>query len=261
MSRIRSTTVTVAVAMAVSAAMGEELGLHPDLTWASRYMAHGFNINEDNPSFQPSLHVETRVPGMQIAVWAGLPTDRDQSASDEYDFLVKYATTLNAGDRWAVRLNAYVDYWIYPHTADAGEIDPETGAAISELEGWKFNGGIALPALLPLGPAPLVPSYNYYYWTPRQDDLFTAGGVHELGLAYALPVAGKQTLDLSSTLNYHDGVFDVEPGWSHATASLSTTFRAAGVRISPGVNYQWSFEDTVNEEDEFWAQLSVALDL
>ncbi len=246
--------------LAAGGAMGDEWGLHPDLTLASQYMAHGFNINGDHASLQPSLHVETKVPGLQLAVWAGLPTDRDLDASDEYDYLVKYATTFNAGERWAVRVNGYVDYWIYPNTENAGEVDPATGAAVNELEGWKFNGGFALPALLPLGPAKLVPSYNYYYWTPRQDDLFTAGGVHELGLAYALPVAEGQTLDLSSTVNYHDGVFDVEAGWSHVTASLSTTFHVAGTRVSPGVNYQWTFEDTVNEEDEFWGQLSVARD-
>lgn len=258
---MKSIGVAAACVLAAGLAGAEaELGLHPDLTLASQYMAHGFNINGEHASLQPSLHVETKVPGLQLAVWAGLPTDRDFEASDEYDFLVKYATTLNAGERWAVRVNGYVDYWIYPNTENAGEVDPATGAVVNELEGWKFNGGFALPELLPLGSAKLVPSYNYYYWTPRDAGVFVEGGVHELGLAYALPVAEKQTLDLSSTVNYHDGVFDVDPGWSHATASLSTTFRVAGLRVSPGVNYQWTFEDTVNEEDEFWGQLSVARD-
>lgn len=253
-------------AVAALSASAAQFGLHPDLTWASKYMAHGFNINGDNPSFQPSLHVDTLVPGLQFAVWAGLPTDRDDRAKDEFDYMLKYGRTCNADSPWAVNVHGYVDYWLYPNTANAGEIDPATGEVIDELTGWKFNGGVALPKLLPLGPANLVPGYNYYYWTPRDEDVFQSGGVHELLLSYALPadavlpVASKQTIDLGSSLNYHDGVFDVKEGWSHATASLSTTFNLSGTRITPGVNYQWSFEDTVNDEDEFWAQVSVARD-
>lgn len=248
------------LAAAATAASAAGLGLHPDLTLASKYMAHGFNINGDNPSFQPSLHIDTQVPGLRFAVWAGLPTDRDEDASDELDYLVKYGRTINADSDWAVECHGYVDYWLYPNTPNKGEADPATGEVTDEKAGWKFNGGFSLPKLIRVGPATLVPSYNYYYWTPRESDIFEAGGVHEIGLSYALPAMAGQALDLGTTINCHDGAFDVDAGWSHATASASTTFNVAGTRITPGINYQWSFEDTVNPEDEFWAQLSVALD-
>jgi len=235
----------------------DNYGVHADVTLASKYMAHGFNVNGEHASLQPSLTLDTLVPGLRLSVWAALPVNRDQRAEDELDYLVKYGHTFFADSALAVNLHGYVDYWLYPNSAT------ETSG---DLEGWKFNGGLTLPKLPPIGPANLVPSYNYYFWTPKDAGGFEDGGVHELFLNYSpplkslLPVAGARTLDLGASLNYHDGVFGVEPGWSHATAHLSTTFGVAGINLTPSVNYQWSFEDTIDTEDEFWAAFSVAAD-
>lgn len=245
--------------LATGVVAADSLGLHPDVTVASKYMAHGFNINGDHVSVQPSLHVDTKIPGLQLAAWAGLPADRDFRGQDEFDYLLKYNTTLGGDSVWAVKLNAYVDYWLYPNHPGAGEIDEKTGEVNPDLKGWKFNGGLSLPNLLPVGGTKIVPGYNYYYWTPQNEDDFEAGGVHEITLNCGVPVAG-QSIDLGTSLNYHDGVFGVEPGWSHATAQVASTFKAGTAKITPSVNYQWSFEDSVNDEDEFWAALSVAAD-
>lgn len=246
------------VAMVLQTARAvDELGLHPDLTLASKYMAHGFNVNGEHASLQPSLLVDTKVPGLQFFAWAALPVNRDFRAKDEFDYLVKYGRTFLADSALAVNLHGYADYWIYPNSAADGADD---------LKGWKFSGGASLPELLPLGPANLVPSYTYYFWTPQDDGGFEDGGVHEFFLGYNpplrsfAPVAGDRTLNLGASLNYHDGVFGVEPGWSHATAHVSTSLEIATLKISPSLNYQWSFEDTIDPEDEVWAAVSVARD-
>lgn len=255
---LRSLSVPLLLALTVSAvAVAGELGVHPDVTLAGKYMAHGFNVNGEHRSLQPSLTLDTMVPGLRLTAWAALPVDRDYRAEDEFDYLVKYGRTLFADSPAAVNLHGYVDYWLYPNSATDGGAD---------LEGWKFHGGVTLPNLLPAGPANLVPSYNYYFWTPKDSGGFEDGGVHELFLNYSpplktlLPAPDGQTLDLGASLNYHDGVFGVEPGWSHATAHLSTTFAVSRLKLTPSLNYQWSFEDTVNDEDEFWGAFSVAAD-
>lgn len=255
---MRLAVLVCVAASGVSAA--DSFGLHPDVTVASKYMAHGFNINGDHPSLQPSLHVDTLVPGLQFTAWAALPTDRDDRASDEFDYLIKYGRLIGGEAPWAFLVHGYVDYWLYPNHPNAGQVDESTGEVTPDLKGWKFNGGVSFPNLLPLGPAKLVPGYGYYFWTPQDENTFEDGGVHELTLNYGLPVTKGQSLDLGASLNYHDGVFGVEPGWSHATAQASTTFKAGVVKVTPSVNYQWSFEDSVNDEDEFWAALSVAAD-
>ena len=61
-------------------------------------------------------------------------------------------------------------------------------------------------------------------------------------------------------MNYHEGALGTKEGWSHATAHLSATFNLGGFKLTPSVNYQWSFEDTVNTENDFWAVLSLARD-
>lgn len=248
------------------AGAADDLGVHVDLTLAEKYMAHGFNINGDHASFQPSLTLDTKVPGLQLTAWSAMPVNREQDEKNEFDYLLKYGHTFFGGEPYAVNVHGYVDYWEYPNTRDAGSVDPATGSPIEDLTGWKFNGGVTLPKLLPLGPACLVPSYNYYFWTPRHSGGFEDGGVHEIFLNYNpplesfLPVGGKQTLDLSASINNHDGAFGVQPGWSHATAHASTTFVIATLKVTPSVNYQWSFEDTVDNEDEFWTSISVARD-
>ncbi len=68
----------------------------------------------------------------------------------------------------------------------------------------------------------------------------------------------EQTLSLTWEITYNDGVYGSEADWSHSTGGLSTTFEWKGVAFAPAANYQWSFEDTVNDEDEFYASFGIA---
>jgi hypothetical protein len=242
-------------------------GLGVDLTYASTYMAHGFNIGEsDRPSLQPSVSVNLPWPGLQVAYWGAIPPDEDWDVLDEQDYLLKFNRTWFADECWAFNLHHYIDYWTYPHLSVLEDKDGEpTNAA--HKDGLKFMTGVSFPKLLPIGPTAIVPAYNVYYWTPVQDNLFESGAVHELGLSSGLPIpsalgwAKGQTLDVATTINYNDGVFGVNAGWSHATAGLASTFPMGAVKVTPAVNYQWSFETTVDPEDEFWATLTLSWSL
>ena len=52
--------------------------------------------------------------------------------------------------------------------------------------------------------------------------------------------------------------FQVDSGWSHLATGLSTTFEYKGIGFTPEINYQSSWEDTVNDEDEFWFTFGVS---
>jgi len=234
----------------------EPWGVTADVTVASKYIVHGWNLGGDSWSFQPALTLRTMVPGVEVQFWAALPFDRDYRAQDEIDFIVHYRRDLFPEENWVTSFHAFADYWIYPH-----QTNDETGR---QFRGIKYKAGVSMPHLLPLFGAYLVPEYNYYYWQAVDTDAFEEDGAHELFLRYGLPL-GKfmpaqegQTLSLGTSVTYHQGAFGNESGFSHCTAHAATSMHFGPVTFTPAVNYQWSFEDTINEDDEFWASVSLS---
>jgi len=246
------------------AAKGEDksLGMTADLTLASKYMTDGFNVGGNHPAWMPSLAVNTTVPGLYFQFWSALPVDRDNQQFDEYDFMARYSRDFFDGSLCKLNLHGYYDYWVYPHDEYTTNENGETIAAQSK-RGQKVHAGLSLLELFPLFGSYLVPSYNYYYWFPDQADLFRSGAHQEFALSYthALPVfipgATKQDVTLGGSLNYHDGAFGVQSGWSHTTALLGTSADLFGCTLGASINYQWSYIESVDPENEFWATLSV----
>jgi hypothetical protein len=251
--------------MAWCAAMAGEAkdwGVTADLTLASKYMTDGFNVGGNHAAWMPSLAINTTVPGFYLMFWSALPTDRNRQQYDEYDFMARYSHNFLEGSPFKVNLHGYYDYWAYPHDELTQDKHGQT-IAPQNFRGQKLHGGISLLELLPIAGAHLVPSYNYYYWFPDQKDLFQAGAHHELLLNYShelpvfIPGAKKQDITLGGSLNYHDGVFGVESGWSHTTAHVSTSVAALGCTFGASANYQWSYIESVDPENEFWATVSI----
>ncbi len=233
----------------------EDWGVTANITLASKYLAHGWNLGGDSWSFQPSLTLETKVPGVSLQVWAALPFDRDLHENDELDFLLHYSRDFFREDPWLMSFHGFADYWVFTR-----QVQEDSGR---QFRGIKYKAGVAFPFLIPMFETHLVPEYNYYYWQSIDSKAFSEGGAHEFFLRHAIPLRALlpaqegQTLDLSSSLTYHQGSFGNETGFSHATVHMATSFAVGPVSISPSVNYQWSFEDTINEDDEFWATFSV----
>jgi hypothetical protein len=247
---------------ATAAEEAKEWGVTADLTVATKYMTDGFNVGGDHTAWMPSVAVNTTVPGFFIMFWSALPVNRDRQQYDEYDFMARYSRNFLEGSPLKVNLHGYFDYWVYPHDELTKDKNGQT-IAPQNFRGLKFHGGLSLLELLPLFGSHLVPSYNYYYWTPDQKNLFQAGAHHELFLSYShdlptfIPGAKRQDFTLGGSLNYHDGVLGVEPGWSHTTAHASTSVDALGCTFGASVNYQWSYIASVDPENEFWATVSV----
>lgn len=229
-----------------------------DYTYASRYVTHGFNVG-DTPAHQPSIGLSSdKLPGFSFLLWTSLTVDRDKKLKDEWDFMFFYNRTIMEDHPWAIAMSTYYDYWFYPNNEQPGGKD---------LQGHKFHIGGTLPNLIPMPEGfSLVPGYNYYFWTPVTDDQFTRGGSHELPLTLEIPLplpeatAVPQSINLKGTINYSAGYFDVETGWSHATASIGTGAPIwEMISWHASLDYQWTFTDTLNGNDDniFWGTLGV----
>lgn len=258
-------SIFVCVLLCSKGTYGEDkAGIYTDLTMASKYMAHGWNIGGDEFSFQPSVTADFLMPGLQATAWTAYPFEEDTRSNHEIDYLLKYNRTISGGELCKINLHGYFDYWVYPHLVKTENGNGDT-ISPTRLDGTKYHIGMSL--LIPVAGANLVPSYNVYYWRPSTHDLFKAGYVHELFLQYNhempvfIPGADRQTIGGGASLSYHTGAMGVNSGWSHSTAHLSMGADAAGLNFSVSANQQWSYEDTVNPENEFWWTVSVAKSL
>ncbi len=231
-----------------------------DLTVASRYVAHGINIGDDEAVVQPSVFLQNVfTPGLEFFVWTNFAIDREQHAADEYDFVVRYTRLLAPRSPFGVRAFALADYYVYPHyelpVNKNGKLIEKT-----DFNGFKLGSGIEFVNLIPpLGPVKLIPGYSLYYWTPIEKKLFEDGYANEFSLTCVvpLPIQERQLLFIRAVRNYYSEIFGIERGLSHTSLHMATTFNFGHFQVRPTVNYQWTHEPTMNHEDEFW--FSIAL--
>ena len=231
------------------------LGVDLDLTWVSKYIWHGFDLFADKAAFQPSVNIDLWGSGFSVNYWASIPGSSGLVNATEYDYTIAYDRSLFEGEKYATDVTANYIYYDFPH-------EPDTAADTQEL-----GVGFAWPNILPAG---LVPSYYVgKIWASKSDsDLGgnVGGFIHVFGLAYDLTVPGflpdtsEQILSLTADMTYNDGYGSAtaDHDWSHATLGISTGFEIGGATFTPGVYYQISMDDSVNENNEVWVSLSMA---
>jgi hypothetical protein len=138
---------------------------------------------------------------------------------------------------------------------------------------------LSWPNLLPV--PGLQPSYAFAYMFPGRDNRWAEirrpgfddnaqGMFHILMLDYAfttpalIPSMDDQVIKLHSELVYNGGVSPfgrrVNSGFSDAVVGASTDFAFGldrNIVLTPAVYYQFSLEDTVNPENEFWVSVGL----
>lgn len=249
---------------ALSAASAPKLDFMVDLTWASVYMTDGFKVAGDNPVMQPSVTVGLPATGLSGTVWSSLELNRGVQQYDELDFMAKYGRDLFAGTAHAINLHGFLDYWLYPRMDVYPDINDDTNP--QSKHGNKAHAGVSLTELIPLWGSHIVPSYNVYYWffwAQNRRDQYLGGAHHELMLSYSnfiprfLPGTTAQFASVAGTINFNDGAFGVQPGWSHSTINLATGAYALGLIFTVSVNRQWSYLASVDPGNELWTTLSI----
>lgn len=229
--------------------------LSVDAAILSRYMAHGVDVGmSDQEVYQLGIY-KPLTSNLKFAVWSSFPIDRQFDNLDEVDIMLIWSKSFFNDSRFKLVPNCYVDYWFYHGTKVSEDID---GNSIEEMtfQGNKFNVGLTLPNLMAVAGNPLVVSYNYFYWSPLFEKTFQKGGIHEIGLNYGLPLlidTEKQVFNIGLSTNYSENnVLQSNTGWTNMAFHLSTPLAKGSWTLSPSIHYQWTWEQSINKENEFW---------
>jgi hypothetical protein len=231
--------------IASSQSILDDLSTTVDFTYGSKYMWHGFDVFDDHGAFQPSVTVQYK--DLYVGVWASLPDSNGFEDLQELDYYIGYDHSFLEDERYAIDVSILYTYFDFPKDSSA--------------EAQEFGFGFSMPQLIPVGDSFLVPSYMAYFNTEgfSSNNSTEDGWFHDFGLSYsytlpATPITQEeQTLDLEWMITYNDGAYGTDAGFSHTVVSMSTTWEWNVFYFSPMIAYQWSFEDTVNTEDEFYA--------
>ena len=209
-----------------------QIQMSSTLTWVSRYIWRGFDTIDDNrPAVQPSLTLNLGKTGLWCNLWSAIAlVDTDFV---ELDFIVGYDKVLSKD----ITLSTGVGYFTfpsYPNYPDKNSTSPEI------YLGTTFSS------------VPLSPRLIGYYDFNVGDGLYLS-----LDVQKSFPLGGKvfrSTFLLGYTSQYRNS------GFSDICFGLSTDFVLRKLTLTPTLNYVIVPNETINQEDEIWAGLSMNYD-
>ncbi len=207
-----------------------------NLTVVSRYIWRGFDtIPNNRPSVQPSLTLGFGESGLWLNLWSAVAiVDTDFV---ELDLIVGYDRVLSKDITFSTGAG-YFTFPSYPNYPDKNSTSPEIylGATFSSI--------------------PLSPRLTSYYDFNLGDGLYLT-----LDLQYSFPLGAKDlrsTFLLGYTTQYKN--FGIDSGLSDICFGLSTDFCLKKFTFTPSLNYVIVPNETINQEDEIWAGLSINYD-
>ena len=246
-----------------------------DVAYQSLYMWRGFDVFADKSATQISGDLSLVGTGFGISVLghvanSGGTTAAGQSMvnSQRWDYNPYYQGALFTESTMMTQYRLGYMYFNYPESSSHA-----TGHA-ADLQ--ELHAIFALPKVT--GVEGLVPTYCLVKLWPNSSNSFTGAGnpnggsssgfAHVFMLDYEFAIPGpissipEQIIRLHSELVFNDGV-DPRPGgpgvdhdWSNLVLGAATDFDLGNsITLTPAVYHQLSFEDTVNENDEWWATL------
>ncbi|MBM4103383.1 MAG: hypothetical protein FJ263_04925 [Planctomycetes bacterium] len=242
-----------------------------DATYVTKYIWRGFDVLDDKAAFQPSANLALE-NGLNFNVWSSWAgtSKHDGSVSTvdatEFDYTISYKNTFGED----CYLTDYTVGWRYYDY-------PKVHSELADMQEGFIE--LAWPNLIGNG---FVPRYGFYQmWSSYTTDRSTqrlgggpnGGGIHDLGFDYnwTFESAPELPMKFSWDIVYNDGTGTsidnrgvahlAEHDWSHILWGLSTSFNCpmTGAKVTPGIWYQTSMEDSVNKNDEFWSGLSYTL--
>lgn len=243
-----------------------EVATTVDLTYTTKYLWRGFDKLDNVSAWQPSVNFDFG-NGFSANVFASYAGSGGMTAANssspayagasrvnltEYQYTLAYGGTMNEGCPWRTNYSIGYRYFDYIDT-DTQDND------IMEV----FVTG-EMPDLIEGG---VVPHFGVFQVWPAQSgaDGFAhgyTGTIYLMGFNYGftLDSAPELPMTFSWDIVYNDGTggTTVDHDWSHMVWGLTTSMDcpATGGKLTPGIYFQNSFEDTVNTQDEYWASLS-----
>jgi len=236
-------------------------------TYESQYIWRGFDLFRDEGAIHAMADLNLFDSGFGVSAVGHQSTSDAFGELQRWDGTLYYQNVLWSGEPLATNFRLGYVYYYYPKT--------NFGLTQDLMEGHAV---LSWPNLLPI--QGLQPSYAFAYMLPgRKNDWaqttnpdfdHNSTGMFHIGmLDYAFMVPGllspdDQVVKLHGELVYNGGVSplgaNIKPGFSDAVIGASTDFvfgAARNIVVTPAVYYQFSFEDTVNTDNEFWAGVSL----
>ncbi|MHC4110743.1 MAG: hypothetical protein ACYSUY_06695 [Planctomycetota bacterium] len=238
-----------------------------DLTYMSKYVWRGYDwFDNDHSAFQLGANINIADTGFGLSI---VNTRAISSGDGIFDLPNQDIERLNVSLYYGNVIYEDEDYatnyslgWVYYNL-------PDNSPRFADMQ--EFFVSLSWPELCPAG---VVPSYTILSMWPSKSnstlssgsglDVDASGMLHIFGIGYDMtvpelvPELGEQVVHLSGGLVYNDGVLGADHDWSHFVFGASTDFDLGNnLAFSPGLYYQASMEDTVNDEDETWVSLSL----
>ncbi|MHC4499191.1 MAG: TorF family putative porin [Planctomycetota bacterium] len=258
-------------------AQAQEGELHgaANVTYQSKYVWRGFNCFGSSGAIQPSVDLDLYGTGFGFSVMGHIPLSGGNVNLERYDYTLYYCNKVFEDETYATNYRLGWVYYNHPDNPSKGSATAPN-AALQELQAV-----LSWPKVL--GVEGLVPSYVIGKVWPSESGSWSgsrapAGGSasgwgHVLMLDYMMSIPGllpetpEQPLRFHTELVYNDGfhpcggdptVGPVDHDWSNVVFGAETDFDLGyNLTLTPGLYYQISMEDTVNDDDELWAILGL----
>ena len=271
------------VSMGVSFAQDtqpSDLQVNFKMDFGTEYVWRGFNVYGSTAAYHPTLNLFCPNSGVGFSI-EGHKAVSDYEATERWDYSLYYHGRAFVDQPYEMMYRLAYVYYNYPEQASQESAiinwstTPPRPVKLGSLDLHELHAVLQFPKLL--GVEGLVPSYALVKLMPFFDGTIvgtnspsggTASGfAHIFGLDYSVPYVCPITgidrkLNLHSELVYNDGVGpggqNVDHDWSNALVGASTDFDINNnISFTPALFYQLSFEESVNQDDQFWGTISL----
>lgn len=232
----------------------KKLALDVSIEHVQKYMWRGIDLQNDAGAIQPEMVLDLWGSGFYAGTWGSFAYDDEWRIWDELDYFLGYYFTLFEQEQYAIDMDIAYTYFHFPRQERS-------------IDTMEMAFAFKFPKLIsPLGKTSFTPYTTFYYgWSQTGfgdvDGLWIKVGMDLEIMIPAFPSANEeQPLSMYIETYHNDGAqsFNSKPGWSHLAMGISTTFEWYEIGFTPGINYQWSWEDTINDEDDFWYTFGVS---
>lgn len=245
------------------------LGISVTGGWASKFLFKGFKVL-DSGVFMHDVSLDLWQTGFQFKFQGVYPSHNRSKSLIAGNVPPPLEEVI---DRLGISFDRRdIDSFVY-NLSWKGEICDGVGVELGgnyydmfpldsdKADFWENYGVITLSKL------PLTPHFGAYYATPYNDDKSGEGWMTNIGVSHMCPVPALRLIGTPNTMLilgadvwYNGGAWSgkVDPGWAYAEfKALMPIPLREDVTLIPGITYQLSIEDTVNDEDDLYANIAL----
>lgn len=220
-------------------------------SFVENYMWRGFDLLPNNDSaFQPDLYLEFKNLGLYIGVWGSFAFDERWDIWDELDYYIGMLKSFNEESRFTTDIEFIYTYFDYPNQN-------------KYINTQEVAFGIKLPNLFSINDIKIKLFSTLYYSFPvHENEIEQKGYWLKIGANGDIPFtifhSDNINLLIETFINDGGASMGVEEGFSHIHFMITVPYNFKGFTIKPSIHYQYTIEESVNSENEFWSEISIA---